>query len=137
MGKLDLDVAKRFFDSLSNVDLEGCAACMHQEGVFHEPPGLPYSGDWVGPKGVEDLAHAVFAEWRIDILGVELFDADARILAMVESRFTSQRSGAQSEQTVVEVHTYVDGLIRDADIFYQDTQVLAALHSVTGREVTG
>lgn len=123
-----LATVRRFYDHISSGDLEGAAALLHDELVIHEPPGLPYGGDYHGPAGFVELMGRINEAFEPSPAGpVEYLGDGDPVLVRLVGRFASRATGQSVEMPIVELHYVRDGKIAELDIYYKQPEALAAL----------
>jgi hypothetical protein len=114
--------------------LDEAAQLLHEDLVVHEAPGLPYGGEYHGPKGFFELLGKITSVLTIDQVETRLLEADDTVFSVSALGFISQVSDDRVDTDVVELFKVRDGLIVDLDIFYKDPGAITAL---MGRAKTG
>jgi ketosteroid isomerase-like protein len=127
MSPPDLDVVRRYVESIGRGDLKAILACLHPDFVLNEPGTLPYGGDHVGRDGFVGLAHQVAAHYVTELLESAVHDAGDFAVVRMRFRFTSKQTGASMEMPLLELYWFEDGLMIRGDIFYKDTKAVLAL----------
>ena len=128
------DVEMRFLRSEGG-DVDVLARAFHPDVVVHEPPSLPYAGDWTGLEGVGALFCKMAEVWNdVQVDGLRaVADGDAVYMACTLA-LTSRATGAAVRQPFAEVLRFEDGRLIDGTPFYFDTaEILATLEAGSRR----
>ncbi|NWL10293.1 hypothetical protein DM793_03110 [Paenarthrobacter nitroguajacolicus] len=121
-------VEKFLLSGYKNGDIQGMAALVHPDGVFHEAESLPFGGDWRGPEGLLSLIEAITSQYTLSFRDLEVLDCGDRAIVKAIGTFVSKKSGASMDVPMAEVYTIRDGLILDADVYHKEAAQVAALH---------
>jgi ketosteroid isomerase-like protein len=120
-------VVNALFRALARGDLAGAQEFMHEGLVVHEPPGLPYTGDWSGRDGFATLLRRLNSLFSVDLRAFHLVEAADRVVLCADAVFTCRATGRALPMPIVEVYRLEDGKIIDIDVFYKDPAAVAAL----------
>ena len=130
MGNADLGpVIVRRFMSATGVDgRPERARLLHEDFVVSSAGGLPFSGQYRGPRGFFDLMGKMneVLDLTPGPITVNPLGQDA-ITASFRVTFTARSGGKHVEMDVVEIYTLRDGLIIKLDVYYKDPSAVAAL----------
>ena len=127
----NIDLARRFHDAVVSGDIDAVRDCVSDDFVLHEPPSLPYGGDYHGHEESARLGAVLSEVWEgTDNVEVTLLDAgDDRVLSLVEGDVVARATGTPVSLRIAEIHTIRDGKIVDARVFYWDTaEVVKAMN---------
>jgi ketosteroid isomerase-like protein len=123
-----LAVVSRFGTALSENRLDEACALLHEDLVVHEAGGLPYSGDYHGPRGFVDLLTAMTEKLELTPGPINRAPLnDDTVVSRFRLRFTARASGRFTEMNLVEIYTVSDGLIITLDVYYKDPSAVTAL----------
>src|SRR5579859_7823785 len=88
-----LGVIQQFYDLIFKEDLAAAMCLLHEDLVIHEPPGLPYGGEFHGIEGWRDIITRA-DEWAShEILApIEWLPCGDAVTMVVKTRFTSKTS---------------------------------------------
>lgn len=107
-------------------DWDGVEALLSPDLVIHEPPSLPFGGDWTGRDALRRLFARVMGTWDDPRVEIETIVGDDRhVVALLHFTMTSQVTGRTFTQPVAEVSVIEAGLIREMRIHYFDTTEVA------------
>jgi ketosteroid isomerase-like protein len=106
-------------------DISLLQPAFHPDVVVHEPPTLPYAGDWRGLDGIAALIGKMSEVWS-DMAVEDLCAVrDGDIVHLHCSlRLTSRESRGVVTQPFAEVLRFEDGRLREGRPFYFDTAEL-------------
>lgn len=110
-----------FVENFLGGNLDGALEFIHPDIVAHEPPGLPYGGEWTGKDGFRALMEKIGQTVAVEATPLGLHEAGDTLVAIMRATFTSRATGASVEMPVCEVYGLTDGLISSADVYYKDT----------------
>ncbi|MCV7171526.1 nuclear transport factor 2 family protein [Mycobacterium manitobense] len=128
MTGTSLAVVSRFGTALNQNRLDEACALLHEELVVHEAGGLPYSGDYHGPRGFVDLLTAMTEKLELTPGPINRAPlGDDTVVSRFRLRFTARVSGRFTEMNLVEIYTVSDGLIIALDVYYKDPSAVTAL----------
>lgn len=103
-------------------DWDGVEALLSPDLVIHEPPSLPFGGDWTGRDALRRLFARVMGRWDDPRVEIETIVGDDRhVVALLRFTMTSKVTGRTFTQPVAEVSVIEAGLIRKMRIHYFDT----------------
>jgi hypothetical protein len=97
------------------------------ELVVHEPPGLPYGGEYHGPDGFFELFGKITGSLDLRVKEHALREAGDIAVTHAVMTFTLHASGQSVETSVCELATVRGGQIVDLDIYYKDPGAVATL----------
>ncbi|MFF9776478.1 nuclear transport factor 2 family protein [Streptomyces sp. NPDC013978] len=108
------------------------AACLHPEVTLHQAPGLPYSGTWQGPAGIERFLAVMGDAWQsMEFLEQHRFVEGENVVITNRVRFVARATGHELDTRIVQEMTVRDGRIREIRPYYWDpAAVSAALKAV-------
>src|SRR5258708_35779660 len=127
-----VEVVRRFTSALVAGDVPGCLALLHPDNVFDEAEGLPFGGDYSGSEGFIRLLKDVGRLFEVKLSEPQVTDAGDCVLVRLTGTFTSRATGRTLETPVVDLYTVRDGKVARVDVFYKDTNAMAALCVDTG-----
>jgi ketosteroid isomerase-like protein len=127
MGKLQTFEALQ--QALARDDLEVMRAYLAEDFVLHEPPALPFGGDFLGPEGYVELVRQIKSFFELELLSSKLTEArDDLLLCELVIRFKSRRTGESAETDLVDLYHFdAQGKISRMDAFYMDPDTIAAV----------
>jgi ketosteroid isomerase-like protein len=121
-------LVQQFYGLLGTGKLEEASEMMHEDGVIHEPVGLPYGGDYHGKAAPVELFTRMGSLFEIAPVGMPTFVGDGDVVvARMQARFTSRATGKSADMSLVEVSTVRDGRLAELDAYYKDPSALAKL----------
>lgn len=107
-------------------DWNGVEALLSPDLVIHEPPSLPFGGDWTGRDALQRLFARVMGTWENPRVDIDAIVGDERhVVALLRFTMTSRVSGRTFTQHVAEVSVIDAGLIVEMRIHYFDTAEVA------------
>ncbi len=120
---------RRFYDIVLSGDLDAASALLDERIVVHEPPGLPYGGEYQGVAGWREITEHEMATMKTELLSsIEFHDVDGEtVLMRVRVRFTSRETGRSADTDVVELLKVSDGRLTEFDVYYKDPGAVAGL----------
>jgi ketosteroid isomerase-like protein len=115
--------------AVMNGDVDQVRSYLSDDFVMYEPPGLPYSGEIVGPDGFIDLTRKIRASYDVSLIKAELTEAgDELLVCEYIFGFKSLRTGEYVEQAVVDLMRFnKDGKLVRGDIYYTDAAKIGAI----------
>lgn len=128
-----MDAAWQLLDQLYKdarvANWEAVAAVMADDLVIHEPPALPYGGEWRGRNALHELFSTVMTCWDDPVIVQDSLTSDGKtVVAMVRLTITSRRNGERVTHRIAEVSKVENGRVTEMRIYYFDTaQVLREL----------
>lgn len=110
-------------------DLEGIHDCLADDFVLHEPPALPFGGDFHGAEGYVELVRQIQSYFEVELLSSKMTEArDDLLLCELRIRFKSRQTGKSADMDLVDLYHFgVEGKINRMDAFYMDPDLIAAL----------
>jgi len=114
-----LEVCQAMFVRIAAEDWPGLAELAHADFVMHEPPELPFGGDWRGRDALARLRAHVWSYWddvvveRLGVVGDENY-----FCLLLRMTMTSKLTGNRITQSMAEATRCVDGLMAETTIQY-------------------
>lgn len=110
-------------------DIDAVGKFLTADFVLHEPPALPFGGDFYGPKGYLELVGQLQSHFELDVVSSTFTEARSNLLLCeLVILFKSKRTGESAEMNVVDLYHFdAQGKICRADGFYMDPDTIAAL----------
>jgi len=110
-------------------DVDEMRAHMAADFVLHEPPALPFGGDFLGAEGYLDLIGRLQSYFELELLSSKMTEArEDLLLCELAIRFTSRRTGESEDMKLVDLYHYdAEGKICRVDGFYMDPDMIAAM----------
>ncbi len=120
-------IVREWYDLVMAGDLEAAAAMMADDFVLHEPPGLPYGGEYHGPEGFLEVMQRITALFEPSLAKpLEILDATNPVVILLRGRFRSHATGEVVEMDVVELYYVRVGKIAELDGYYKDPAAIVA-----------
>lgn len=114
-----LDVAHAMFACIDAGDWKGLADLTSDDYVMHEPPELPFGGDWRGRDAMTRLFAHVMGYWNDPVIVREGILGDERqFVAILKMSMTSKLTGNRITQSLAEATRCVDGKMIETTIHY-------------------
>lgn len=110
---------REFIDSMRRGDFEKTLSMIHPECIIRHPPGLPYGGDVIGPKGFRGILDALSSEFDLDVPKIEVLDVDDYLIVRFWATFIHKKSKKSTTMTTVEIYRFEDGLVVEQDNYYK------------------
>ena len=107
-------------------DWAGIIDITHQDYVVHEPPELPFGGDWKGRDALIRLFPHVWSYWDdvvIDRLGI--VSDENYFCLLLRMTMTSKITGNRISQSLAESTRCADGLMLEYTIHYHNPAEVA------------
>jgi uncharacterized protein len=124
----NLAIVREWYDHVMAGELAAAAAMMADDFVLHEPPGLPYGGEYHGPQGFLDIMGRINALYEPSLVKpLEYLDAGNPVIIKLVGRFKSRATGKTADMDVVELYYVRDGKIAELDGYYKDPAAITAL----------
>jgi ketosteroid isomerase-like protein len=127
MGKMQT------FESLQQAvavaDLAAMRGFLADDFVLHEPPALPFGGDFLGAEGYLELVRQLQSYFELDVVSSKLTEArDDLLLCELVIRFKARETGESAEMSLVDLYHFdSNGKIYRVDGYYMDPDMIAAL----------
>ncbi|MFD8705570.1 nuclear transport factor 2 family protein [Kitasatospora sp. NPDC059648] len=103
------------------------AACLAPDVTLHQAPGLPYSGVWQGPEGIERFLAVMGEAWRtMEFLDQRCFVDGQDVVVTNHVRFVARATGRELHTRIVQEMTVRDGRIAEIRPFYWDPAAVTA-----------
>jgi uncharacterized protein len=123
-----VDTVRQWYEFVLAGDLESAGAMMRDDFVLHEPPALPYGGEYHGVAGFFEIMGRINEQFETSLAApVEYFDATDPVVIHLVGRFTSRATGEAVKMNVVELYYVRDGKIAELDVYYKDPGAIAAI----------
>jgi hypothetical protein len=114
------------FMKTGGVDIGLLVPAFHPDVVIHEPPSLPYAGDWCGLEGAAALIRRMGETWRdMSVDGLEIAGTAQRVFLGCRLRLIARATGVTILQPFAEWLRFEDGRLIEGTPFYFDTGELA------------
>jgi ketosteroid isomerase-like protein len=125
---LALVIVRRFMSAAGVGGRTERARLLHRDFVVSSAGGLPFSGEYLGPRGFFDLMEKMneVLDLTPGPITVNPLGQDA-ITASFRVTFTARSGGKHVEMDVVEIYTLRDGLIIKLDVYYKDPSAVPTL----------
>jgi ketosteroid isomerase-like protein len=122
-----LEASRALYTHLQKGEWDAVAACMADDFVIHEPPSLPYGGEWRGKDALQRLYAHVMAYWADPkVEWIDLLGGEAHSVALLHFSMTSRATGERFSQHVTEVTQFdAAGKIAEMRIHYFDPAEVA------------
>jgi ketosteroid isomerase-like protein len=111
--------------------LDEASELVHDDFVVHEPPGLPYGGDYHGVQAFFELLHKIDTALELTPLSVEHLEPGDTVLARTLLRFTSRASGQRMDIRLTNIFSLRDDRIAELDVYYEDPSAIGTLLAQT------
>lgn len=124
-----LEATKAMYDHLAQGDWDAVADFMAEDFVIHEPPTLPYGGDWKGRDALQRLFHHVMGFWDDpEVEWIDLAGGTNHAVALLRMSATARATGTRFTQQVAEVTRFgADGKMAEMHIHYFDAGEIARI----------
>ena len=121
-------IVRRFMSATGVDGRPERARLLHEDFVVSSAGGLPFSGEYRGPRGFFDLMGKLNEVLDLTPGPITLnpLGHDA-VVASFRLTFTARSSGKYVEMDLVEIYTLRDGLIIKLDVYYKDPSAVASL----------
>lgn len=126
MSKTPRELAETMLGCIDKGDWDGVMAITSPDYVVHEPPELPFGGDWAGKDALIRLFPHVWGYWDdvvVDRLGI-LTD-ETYFCLQLRMTMTSKLTGNRISTSLAETTRCVDGLMVENTIHYHDCALVA------------
>lgn len=123
----NLATVSRFMELVPAGELDEAARLTHDGFVVHEPPGLPYGGEYDGLPAFFELLTKISAALELTPLAVKHVADGDTVLARISLRFTARATGASLDMELANIFTLRDGRIAELDVFYKDPSGIGEL----------
>jgi ketosteroid isomerase-like protein len=131
------ELLERFYDAEAHYVAAGgpgraafdsIARCLDPDVTLHQAPGLPYSGVWQGPEGIERFMAVMGEMWeRMEFLEQRRFVDGQQVVITNRVRLTARRTGRELDTRIVQEMTVRDGRIREIRPYYWDPAAVCAV----------
>ncbi len=125
---LGLVIVRRFMSAAGVGGRAERARLLHRDFVVSSAGGLPFSGEYQGPRGFFDLMGKMneVLDLTPGPIAMHPLGQDA-VAASFRVTFTARSTGKHVEMDLVEIYTLRDGLIIKLDVYYKDPSAVATL----------
>lgn len=121
-----LELAQAMFARIDAGDWPGVAALMTEDYVIHEPPVLPYGGDWNGQDALSRLFAHVMGYWDDPVVERRgLMGDEQHFVALLSFTMTSKLTGRRFTQPIAEVTRCEGGKMVETWVHYFDADEAA------------
>ena len=121
-------IVRRFMNATGADGRPERTRLLHEDFVVSSAGGLPFSGDYRGPRGFFDLMEKMTEVLDLTPGPIALNPLGQNaVAASFRLTFTARSSGKCVEMDLVEIYTLRDGLIIKLDVYYKDPSAVAAL----------
>jgi hypothetical protein len=100
---------------------------LHPDLVVHEPPGLPYGGEYHGPDGFMELTGKLRARFDVTIRDGVIHHAGGKIVGIMRLTFDPTDGNSPTDMSIAEVYSFREEKISEIDVYYKDTKLIADL----------
>ena len=117
-------IIDQLFTAGEQGDMDRMIELTHPECVIREPETLPYGGTYTGKEAFPKLFGDVLDTWDVfefDRKRVITEDNTAMVLIDLHAGVDS---GDSVRSQIIELYHLEDGLVKEVEIFYQDTALL-------------
>jgi hypothetical protein len=114
-----LEVCHAMFARIEAGDWAGLAEITHEDYVIHEPPELPFGGDWRGRDALSRLYRHVWSYWDdvvVERLGI--VSDETYFCLLLRMTMTSKLTGNRITQSMAEATRCAGGLMAENTIHY-------------------
>ena len=119
---------QRFFQLAASGERAAIEDMMHDDICVFEAESLPFGGEHRGKDAFFALVRRVFGNWSEVELETEHYVAEGdRVVALVNFRARSRRTGEPFCMPLAEVWTFRDGKIAEIRPYYFDTKRMIEL----------
>lgn len=126
------DAVRRLFRAVERRDPEGLWRGYDGSVAIHEPPSLPYGGDYQGPDGVQRHTLGYLDAWELlqgdaeRRLDPEVIAAGDRVAVLYRQRGRDPETGESFDAPAVAVYRLANGRVVESRMFHFDTTAVAA-----------
>ncbi len=124
-----LDASRSMYDAVARGDWATVETFMADDLVIHEPPSLPYGGEWRGRDAMQRLYAHVMGYWDDPkVEWIDLLGGKSHSVALLHLTMTPKKGGQRFSQHVAEVTTFNGaGKMADMRIHYFDADEVARM----------
>jgi hypothetical protein len=117
------DATRTMYEHATRGEWDAVETFMAEDFVIHEPPSLPYGGDWRGRDALQRLFTRVMGFWKDPAVEwIDLVGNDEHVIALLRFSMTVPHTGERIVQRVAEVTRFgADGKMAEMHIHYFDT----------------
>ncbi|MDL5157509.1 nuclear transport factor 2 family protein [Actinomycetospora termitidis] len=123
----DVEVARELYAGFAARDMAAVGALLHPEVRVEQAGGLPWSGTYTGPTGVQAFLGALLAhvDSRVEI--GELFAVGDAVVQVGRTRGTARATGRSFDAAEVHVLRVRGGSIASFEAFVDEAEFARAL----------
>lgn len=144
MSSLEVELVARFIELFTSGDVAAAGRLLSPDAVIDEPADLPFSGQYLGPAGLSQLAQNFPRSLRIRVQSVTVGAGSSQespgsgqpapsiVVSRLALSFQSRASGRQVVVPAVEVYSVQGGRITQVDVYYKSASELRALIAESG-----
>jgi uncharacterized protein len=111
MSQLNVDVIRSVYDALESQDLDGVLEHVDNDVRIFATEGLPWSGTYDGPSGVEEFIRTVEEHVRLSIETAELIDSGESVAQFGRTVGEAHATGHQFDLREIHVWTLRAGKV--------------------------
>ena len=104
MSQLNLDIVRSVYDAFDSHDMDGVLQDVDDDVQVFATEGLPWSGTYSGPGGVEEFIRTVEAHVSLSVETEELFDSGTSVAQIGRLRGETRATGSPFD--LREVHVW-------------------------------
>ena len=127
MTDRNVELVRSFIERFSSGDIEAASQHLDDRAVIDEAGDLPYSGRYVGPRGLHQFVKKIPYSLRTQIQSVEVASAGSFVVSKLRLRFASRSTGREVAMEAVEIYMIEAGLITHVDVYYKSASAIRAL----------
>lgn len=121
-----LDLMRRVYEIAGQGRWDEVEQLLSDDLVIHEPPSLPYGGEWRGRDALRRLYTEVMGYWADPSVAIRSIVGDEEwAVALLDFTMTSRATGDRFTMPVAEASLAAGGKIVEMRIHYFDTAGLA------------
>lgn len=103
------------------------AECLDPEVTLHQAPGLPYSGTWRGPEGIERFMAVMGEAWQsMEFLDQRCFIQGESVVVTNRVRLVARSTGQALDTRIVQEMTMREGRIHEIRPYYWEPAAVSA-----------
>ncbi|MFN4241287.1 MAG: nuclear transport factor 2 family protein [Erythrobacter cryptus] len=121
------ELLARVYATAATRDWAAVEALIHPDFVLYEAASLPFGGEWRGKDALQRCAAAMYGTWadtRLEIL--DCTGGESHAVMVIRLTMHPRDGSAPFTQTICELGTFTDGLLKTLHIHYFDAAEVAA-----------
>lgn len=121
------ELLARVYSAAATRDWAAVEALIHPDFVLYEAASLPFGGEWRGKDALQRCAAAMYGTWadtRLEIL--DCTGGESHAVMVIRLTMHPRDGSAPFTQTICELGTFADGLLKTLRIHYFDAAEVAA-----------